>query len=84
MVLFNDEESVHFFKMIVKRALNKEDCTEEITLLLGVFYFCRYNTENYFKNGLFSMVVELANRDIVADQVIDYLIRIELSTQLIN
>ena len=69
---------------MVKRALNKEPSQEEIELIVQLFYACRANTDIYYKSGLFSMVLELINRNISPDLVIDYLIRIDLTPTLIN
>jgi len=69
---------------VVKRALNKEPSQEEIELIVQLFYACRANTDIYYKSGLFSMVLELINRNISPDLVIDYLIRIDLTPTLIN
>jgi len=71
-------------KVVVKRALNKEPSQEEIELIVQLFYTCRANTDIYYKSGLFSMVLELINRNISPDLVIDYLIRIDLTPTLIN
>ena len=71
-------------KVVVKRALNKEPSQEEIELIVQLFYACRANTDIYYKSGLFSMVLELINRNISPDLVIDYLIRIDLTPTLIN
>lgn len=84
MQLFADEETLQFFKRTVKKALNGEPSGEELAILLQILYSCRANTDAYYKGGLFSMVLELVNRDLSPGPVIDYLIRIDLNAHLIN
>ena len=84
MLLFIDDETIRHFKLIVKQALNGVSSHQEIALLLQILFSCRTHTQTFYQTGLFSMVLELVNRNLSSDLVIDYLIRIDLSTTLIN
>ncbi len=63
-IVFDDELTIEFFKLIVKKSLNLKTSRNENTIIIDIVNYCIKSIDAFFKQGLISMFIELLKIDV--------------------
>lgn len=75
-IVFDDELTIEFFKLIVKKSININESREENTVIIEIVNHCIKSIDSFFKQGLISMFIELLKKDLNSEDVLKFFCKI--------